>query len=69
VSVGIYNDPGPDHIAHGSESGWMSWTVGQMDGWTDGRTDGRTQERPERWTENRPEHQLEKCPERNQPEE
>jgi hypothetical protein len=61
MSVGIYNDPRPDHIACVSESGQMSQMVGRMDG----QTDGRMQERPEWWTENRPEHWPEKGPEQN----
>jgi hypothetical protein len=49
VSIGIYNDSGPDHIACANERRQMSWTVGQMD--------GQAQERPE--------HRTEKCLEWN----
>jgi hypothetical protein len=57
MSGGIYGDPMPDPIAHASETGRMSRTVGQ--------TNGQAQERPEQWTEKCLEHRTEKCLERN----
>jgi hypothetical protein len=42
VSIGIYNDPRPDHIAHASRSGQISWMVPWM-GWTEKGLEQQTQ--------------------------
>jgi hypothetical protein len=43
MSVGIYSDPGPDHIARASVSRQMFWTLRmeQTDRWMESQTDGR----------------------------
>jgi hypothetical protein len=71
MSVGIYNDPRPDHIVCASASRWKFWMLPRMDGWmkcwTEGWTDGRTEKWLERWMEKQREEQLER-PEHRFPE-
>jgi hypothetical protein len=59
MSVGIYNDPGPDHITYASAIGWTKFqmegqtdgqTKSQTEGWTDGWMEGRTKGRT-KWLE------------------
>jgi hypothetical protein len=77
VSIGIYNDPRPDHIACASTSRQKFWTLprteqtnrwmeSQTDGWMNGQTKGmdkQLEQQTEKWPEEQPEKQPEEQPE------
>jgi hypothetical protein len=54
MSVGIYNDPRPDHIACASTSRQKFWTLPrteQTDRQTESQTDGQIDRRVDGWTD------------------